>query len=142
MIDHSIRGIITQDFFKFVEEKNHEIVISTIVNEEIYKALPEKKEEILNFLKQLNNVTILSADNDSYNLALKYIKEGILTESHLNDLLHVAYATVSACDVIVSWNRKHLAKESKIQKINFCNIRNNYQSIIICTPQDFLNNSN
>jgi hypothetical protein len=66
------------------------------------------------------------------------VVEGILTHNHIDDLLHIAYATVYECDVIVSWNRKHIAKATKIQKINLCNIKNNYRSITICTPEDFL----
>ncbi|MDR1140128.1 MAG: hypothetical protein LBL62_00445 [Planctomycetaceae bacterium] len=76
----------------------------------------------------------------SNNLAWKYVTEGVLTHNHFDDLLHVAYATVHKCTMIVSWNRKHIAKPIKIQKLNACNLKNNYNAILIYTPEEFLIN--
>jgi hypothetical protein len=65
----------------------------------------------------------------------KYIEVGILNEKHFDDLLHVAYATIYKCDIVISWNRKHLAKVTTMQKINKFNLDNNLRMIIIDTPQ-------
>jgi hypothetical protein len=138
MLDDSVLGIITRKFFEIVNKNNYELVISPITDREIKDAPPEKKEDILIFLKQLNNLTELPIDNNSYSLAWNYVLDGILTPNHFDDLLHVAYATIYECDFIVSWNRKHIAKKSKIDKINIYNIKNNYRTIIVYTPHEFL----
>jgi predicted nucleic acid-binding protein len=138
MLDESERGIITKEFFDFVNEKNYELFISEIVNTEITDTTEKiKRETILSFLKTIE-VTIIPSNSESDNLAWNYITEGVLTYNHIDDLLHVAYATVHKCDMIVSWNRKHIAKPIKIQKLNKCNLKNNYQLISICTPKEFL----
>jgi predicted nucleic acid-binding protein len=137
MLDTSMRGIITKEFFNVATQNDHELVISEIVNLEIKDAELSKREQILYFLGTLNYQS-LPYTQESHNLAWNYVIEGVLTHNHIDDLLHVAYATVHNCDMIVSWNRKHIAKPSKIQKLNFCNIKNNYHSITICTPEEFL----
>jgi hypothetical protein len=137
MLDDSLRGIITQNFFELIKKNNYKLIISEIVDNEIKNTESTKRETILSFLKTME-VTRIQSNAESYNLAWNYIKDGVLTDNHIDDMLHVAYATVFGCDVIVSWNRKHIAKPIKIQKINFCNFRYNYRSITICTPQEFL----
>ncbi|MDR2756523.1 MAG: hypothetical protein LBC20_12530 [Planctomycetaceae bacterium] len=137
MRDNSTRGIVTSEFLKKVAQSNHSFIISEVVDFEIKDTTETQKEENINFLKKLNCQT-LPYSNESHNLAWTYIIEGVLTENHFDDLLHVAYATVYECDMIVSWNRKHVAKQSKIQKINACNIKNNYCAITIFTPAEFL----
>jgi predicted nucleic acid-binding protein len=120
-----------------MKQKNYELVISPIVEHEINDTELVKKETILSFMETIK-LTKIPFNNDAYNLAWNYIADGILTYNHLDDLLHVAYATINECDVIISWNRKHLAKNSKVQKINLFNITNSYSSISIFTPQEFL----
>jgi hypothetical protein len=137
MFNNPELGNITREFFDFITQNNHELVISEIVENEIELAEITKREQIISFLKTLN-ITKLSKNNEIYNLSQEYINNKILTSNHLDDLLHISYATLSYCDVIVSWNRKHIAKESKIQQINLCNLKNNLHTVIICTPQDFL----
>jgi hypothetical protein len=88
-------------------------------------------------MKQLEFTKIPYCDESNI-LAWKHVTENILTRHHFDDLSHVAYATVHECDMIVSWNRKHIAKQSKIRKLNLCNIKYNYRSITICTPKEFL----
>ncbi|MDR0608803.1 MAG: hypothetical protein LBG58_01710 [Planctomycetaceae bacterium] len=134
--DHSQRGIITKEFFKEVSKNNHQLVISEIVNTEITDN-KAKRESNLSFLSTIN-YKLLPYSDESYYLAWTYVFGGVLTHNHLDDLLHIAYATIFECDVIVSWNRKHIAKPIKIQKINVCNLKNNYKMIAIYTPEEFL----
>ncbi|MDR1269040.1 MAG: hypothetical protein LBK82_05915 [Planctomycetaceae bacterium] len=139
MLDDSSLGIITRRFFDVVTQYNCELVISEVVENEINETKANKREAIFYFLSTLNVMTI-PYDDRSNNLAWKYVIEGVLTDNHIDDLMHVAYATVYECDAIVSWNRKHIAKQSKIQKLNLCNLKYNYRSITICTPQEFIDN--
>jgi hypothetical protein len=137
MLDNSGRGVITKKFFEAVNNNNCELIISEIVNNEIVDAEISKKDAILFFLDTLK-YTLIPYNQKSYDLAWNYVFDGILTHNHIDDLLHVAYATVHECDMIVSWNRKHIAKPIKIQKINACNLKNNYNVIAIFTPEEFL----
>jgi predicted nucleic acid-binding protein len=140
MLDGSALCETTRSFFDAVNQENYELVISPIVANEIDNAEIEKKEAILYFLNSLNALTRLEYTDEAYRLAENYYTEGVLTYNHMDDLLHMAYATVYNCDVIVSWNRKHLANPLKMQKLNRCNEAQGYGSIVVCTPQHFINN--
>jgi predicted nucleic acid-binding protein len=137
MRDDRPRGIITREFLKRVAENNYNLIISEVVDFEVKDTDAIKREENLDFIKNLN-CRVLPYSLESHNLASTYVREDVLTENHFDDLLHVAYATVHQCDMIVSWNRKHIAKQAKVQKINACNIKNNYHAIAIYTPEEFL----
>jgi predicted nucleic acid-binding protein len=138
MLDESERGNITKEFFEFTILNESDFFISEIVENEIKHTTEKlKRDVILRFINNLN-YTLLPYSEESHYLAWKYVQDGVLNDNHIDDLLHVAYATVYQCDVIVSWNRKHIAKLSKIQKLNSCNIKNNYPLIAIYTPEEFL----
>jgi hypothetical protein len=137
MLDDSERGMITREFFEFAIQKNCEFVISEVVDTELEDSKKRKGNTILQFVETLN-CHDLPYSKEAHQLAENYLKDGVLTSNHLDDLTHVAYATVQKCNVIVSWNRKHIAKMSKIQKLNACNLKNNYPIIAIYTPQEFL----
>jgi hypothetical protein len=137
MLDDSERGKRTKDFFKYVLQYNHQLILSEIVKGEIDDAEEHKKVTILRFLNTLTPL-YLPHNKEAHHLAAQYINERILTDNHIGDLLHIAYATVYGCDIIISWNRKHIARQSKIKKINACNLKNNYGIIEIYTPEEFL----
>jgi hypothetical protein len=138
MLDNPDLGAITREFFELAIQKNCQFVISEVVNKEIDDTPTEKKRKTILLLLETLNCVLLPYSEESQNLAENYVKDGILTTKHLDDLMHIAYATVFDCDMIVSWNQKHIAKPIKIQKINDCNMKNNYAMIAIYTPEHFL----
>jgi hypothetical protein len=50
----------------------------------------------------------------------------------------VALATVSAVDVLVSWNFKHIVNLGRIRLFNAVNLEQGYGVIEIRTPQEVL----
>jgi len=69
---------------------------------------------------------------------LNYIRSGVVTEKSLNDALHVAISTVSGCDLIVSWNFKHIVHFDKVPKYNAVNTLNGYKHIGIYSPLEVI----
>jgi predicted nucleic acid-binding protein len=67
-------------------------------------------------------------------LAAKYIEDGVLSQNHYNDCLHLAYATVYECDALVSWNFKHLVRASTVKGARTVNSTNRYGEIGIVSP--------
>ena len=108
-------------------------MISPITIDEIDDATEEIKVKIANFIEN-KKITKLPINENTVNLAKRYVKAGILSEKHFEDLLHIAYATLAECDAVISWNRKHLAKQATMQKVNKFNLDNNLRMIIIETP--------
>ncbi|MDR1963304.1 MAG: hypothetical protein LBQ50_05960 [Planctomycetaceae bacterium] len=51
--------------------------------------------------------------------------------------MHIAYADVSRCDYVISWNMKHIVRPKTISGVNNVNFHNNFNQINIATPQLF-----
>ena len=58
----------------------------------------------------------------------------MLKEKSYDDCLHIAYAVIHHCDVIVSWNFKHLVNFRTIDKVKIVNAINRYKEISIISP--------
>jgi len=54
-------------------------------------------------------------------LANLYIKDKIIPEKKKEDALHIAISTVYDCDILLSWNFKHLANIKKQITVNSVN---------------------
>ena len=50
--------------------------------------------------------------------------------------MHVALATVSRADMVVSWNFKHIVHFDKIRGFNAVNLREGYLPIEIRSPKE------
>ncbi|MDR1485573.1 MAG: hypothetical protein LBT09_12210 [Planctomycetaceae bacterium] len=137
-IDDSERGIITKQFFEIAERTGVELVISPIVQAEINEAKPEKQDMIMALIELLP-LTKLNESTKAEMLAKQYVFAGILNENHIDDLNHIAYAVLSDCDYIVSWNMKHLANQRTILRVHKYNSENKIPKIIIVTPKQLIN---
>ncbi len=69
-------------------------------------------------------------------LALKYLHEGVLGESHWVDAQHIAIATIARVDVLVSWNFKHVVNLQRIHGYNSVNLKAGYPLLEIRTPRE------
>ena len=127
---------MTRAFYQFVEERSneYELVISPVVDLEVRNCPGEKKFRLLALIDRMNFVQ-LPENREALDLANTYVEYNVRTERYIRDLTHVAYATVSRCDFVVSWNMKHLANPRTIVRANAVNRLKNYCSISIVTPQ-------
>ena len=73
-----------------------------------------------------------------FGLADAYVAHGVVGPGSLADALHVAMATVSGVDVLVSWNFKHIVNLGRIRLFNAVNLEQGYGLIEIRTPQEVL----
>jgi hypothetical protein len=75
-------------------------------------------------------------DEEVRRLAEAYIEEGVLSRKHINDLLHLAIATVNGLNAMTSWNLQHLVKMRTFTLANAVNRGNGYHEILIFTPEE------
>ena len=75
---------------------------------------------------------------DAKELADAYVAHGVVGPGSLADALHVALATVSAVDVLVSWNFKHIVNLGRIRLFNAVNLEQGYGLLEIRTPKEVL----
>ena len=69
-----------------------------------------------------------------------YLTNGIVSPKYRADAQHVALATVSRCDIIVSWNFKHIVNFRRIPMYNAVNILRGYSDIAIYSPREVTEN--
>src|ERR1039457_542672 len=127
----------SQAFFALVRTGYFTLCVSEVVHQELSVA-PEKVNEL--FQELLPTAQLLDIGPDALELQQAYILEGILTEKWYDDALHVALATVAECDVIVSWNFKHIVNFRKIPLFNAVNVLSGYRQIAIHSPLQVINN--
>ncbi len=122
-------------FFKQVKNKQFYLVTSAVVQAEIQVAPKEVKEcfnEILAYAE------VIEITEEALKLRDAYLASNIVTEKYSNDALHVSLATISRCDVIVSWNFKHIVHFEKIPLYNAVNVLQGYNQISIYSPLEVI----
>lgn len=126
---------ITKEFFRFTGERKseYELCISPVGVSEIENSPEPKRSQFVDFIRH-QNILILPDSEDALILADLYVEAKVLSEKHLRDLSHIAFAVVYRCDYIVSWNMKHFVKPKTISGVHAVNLANNYMSPFIVTP--------
>ena len=115
----------------------YDVFISPVVFGELVEC-PEPKQSKMYEKLALLKLVELPATDEVKVLAAEYIKHGVLSEKNLNDCLHIAYAVVNGCDVVISWNFRHIVKFKTIDKVKVVNAINRYKEIIIVSPTMFV----
>jgi len=118
-----------QDFM----DGKYELFISPIVMDELGKCSEPKKTKLYQKLKSIQ-FKDLQETEEIETLAQEYINRGVLKEGSFDDCLHIAYAVVYGCDIIVSWNFKHLVNFKTIHNVKIVNAIHHYREICIVSP--------
>jgi predicted nucleic acid-binding protein len=129
----------TRLFLSEIDAGRFTLVTSAVVEAEIEPA-PEQVRELFAHYEAIAEIAPVM--EDALSLQQHYIQAGVVTPKSLNDALHVALATVSACNLIVSWNFKHIVHFDKIPKYNAVNTLNGYGSIGIFSPLEVIDYGN
>ena len=129
----------TKQFFNEVDAGRFVLVTSAVVETEIEPA--SERIRIL-FTKYAQSAIIADVSKEALELQRSYIGSGVVSEKSLDDALHVAIATVSECDLIVSWNFKHIVHFDKIPKYNAVNVLKGYSHIGIYSPLEVIQYGN
>jgi len=115
----------------------HDIFISPVVIDEIENCDEPKRSHMFERLEQIQ-FQILTRTDEVVRLSDEYIAGCVLKEKNYADCLHIAFAVVYNCDIIVSWNFKHLVNYKTINKVKIVNAINHYKEIIIMPPSMLL----
>jgi hypothetical protein len=77
---------------------------------------------------------LLSIDERGIELASCFVDLGILRQKSFDDCQHIAAAIISACDVIVSWNFRHIVNYKTMQGVKAVTALEGYNDLLIYTP--------
>jgi len=108
------------------------VVLSVVLDAETEKSR-ERVQAFLNSLPK-SQVKRVMPTVESDALAQHYIDAKVISDTHMNDCIHVALATLEA-DGIVSWNLRDMIKRYK--KYNSVNLSQKYRKIVIRTPDKY-----
>jgi predicted nucleic acid-binding protein len=125
----------SKEFFNGVRDGRFQLVISASVEDEL-AAGPIQVREFLEDMLAYADLTEVT--EEAIALRRAYLSRGVVAEQYATDALHVAAATVAGCDVIVSWNFRHIVSFRRIPLYNATNALNGYNPIAIHSPLEVL----
>ena len=135
MFDEEFQSV-TRAFFAEVEAGKHIVLVSPITTRELRRS-PVAVQEFLASLSpeclEMIQFTVEMAE-----LRDAYLSARILGEKWGDDAAHVAAATVSRADLIISWNFRHLVKWEKIRRFNAVNLSVGYPMVTIHSPRELV----
>ena len=111
-----------------------------VLSELTLQELDQAPSAVRNVLTRIPEafLEVLSVSLDANELASAYIAEGLLAETKRADAVHIAVATLSKVDVLVSWNFKHIVNLDRIHGYNSVNLRRGFQLLEIRSPWEVL----
>ena len=86
----------TQEIWELFKKGQYDIYISDVVVYEINQCSREKRKILLDYLDQIE-YTIIETDEDTVELAEKFIDLGFIKRSSYDDCRHIAAAILSGC---------------------------------------------
>jgi len=114
-----------------------EIVISELTVRELDKCQQPKLQFLLEKLNEFDYQFLEICEDDKI-LANHYLRNAVLTEKSIDDLLHIAIATLNDCRYIISWNFKHFVNPKTIHAVSAINKMINLPEIYIVSPSMML----
>jgi predicted nucleic acid-binding protein len=143
-VDTSVIGGCEDEEFSAVSRRlwskfragEYTLVISDLTMQEIEGAPANVRRHLEDV--PASHQALVTVGEEVKELADAYLARGVVGRGSLADALHVALATVSAVDVLVSWNFKHIVNLGRIRLFNAVNLEQGYGLIEIRTPQEVL----
>ena len=127
----------TIPIFERISRGEFILIYSTITQEELENAPTQVKTLVRNLKMEFTEYVELNAE--AIELATWYIQENVVGKTSFADCLHIALATLSKADYLVSWNFKHIVNIQRIKGYNFVNLKKGYAQLEIRSPMEFEN---
>jgi predicted nucleic acid-binding protein len=123
----------TKKLWEKIKAGEFEVFISPVVVAEINDCHEPKRAYMREELSAIPH-TVLKKTDEVANLANQYVAAKILRQKDYNDCLHIAYARVYDCDMLVSWNFQHLVNYKTIAGVRSVNSLAGYDETRIYPP--------
>ena len=86
----------------------------------------------------LKNCGFLDITPEAVELAGRFIEQKAIPKQAVEDALHVAVATVSGMDYLLTWNFKHIANAAMRANVELVCRLNGYEPPVICSPMELM----
>lgn len=123
----------TRKLWNSIHAGKYEAFISPVTIAELMNCAEPKRSALLERLGDIDYVELPETEEVT-DLATQYLKAEILRPKSFDDCQHIAYACVHGCDMIVSWNFKHMVNYKTISGVKSVNALAGYREMPIYTP--------
>ena len=128
----------TKRLWEILKDKElYEVYISDIVKMEIGKCQEEKLAILIDYLYDME-YNIIETNENIVELAEKIIDFGILKQKNMDDCKHIAAAILAECDIITSWNFKHIVNVKTVRGVKVLTTLEGYKDLLIYPPSVLL----
>jgi hypothetical protein len=125
---------ITRDWWD-MRHADFDLFVSELVIEESAAGDPAVARRRLELL---SDIPILSMNSGILSLAEALVDQGPVPSTAAADALHIAFATLYACDYLVTWNCRHIANAQVERAARRLASRFGFELPTICTPEELM----
>ena len=125
---------VTQEWWQARREK-FDLYVCQLVEQEISSG---DTEAVSKRQQALTSCSFLDITNEAVKLANKLIEQNAIPKQAAEDALHIAVATVSGMDYLLTWNFKHIANAALRANVELVCRLNGYEPPVICSPMELM----
>lgn len=125
----------SRPFFEQVRLGRFVLMTSALVEDELAGAPPQVSQFFTDLIGLMEWVEVTP---EAESLQRAYLEAGVVSERSAEDALHVALATTGRCDVLVSWNFKHIVHRDRGPRYNAVNLLRGYPAVEIRPPAEVI----
>jgi PIN domain len=125
---------VTQEWWQH-RRPNFDVYVSQLVAQEIISG---DAEAVSKRQQAVTDCVYLDITPEAVNLAEKLIKQKAIPRQAAEDALHIAVATVSGMDYLLTWNFKHIANAALRVDVELVCRLNGYEPPVICSPMELM----
>lgn len=130
---------ITRKFWEAAKAHKFFLYLSDVTLEELLRCPEPKRSVLFDFLREVTYTKIVSTECEGFESLTKAISDtGILPKRSVADISHIAAAIHARCDVIASWNFKHMSNRRTVSGVRTVALQNSCGSIDIMTPEQIM----
>jgi len=115
-------------------------VYSDLTERELSNA-PQRVQDYFNQLDR-RYMERIEVSREGFTLGRTYVDEKVVGPTSFDDCVHIATATLSKVDILVSWNFKHIVNIFRIRGYNSVNLRLGHPTLEIRSPKDVVGYEN
>jgi predicted nucleic acid-binding protein len=116
-----------------IKDGEYVVVLSELTFAEIDSCTEPKRSFMRSMLADISS-NYVDQSPEAERLSVLYFELGGLPPKSRNDAMHIAIATAHSCDIVLSWNFKHIVNLRAMTAVDAVNMREGYQAIRILSP--------
>jgi len=127
----------TEQVWREIKEEGYSVHTSQVLFDEIKACGQPKRGKMEGSMEEIKYVLHENTE-EIKRLGKTLITECRLPDETANDMLHLAHAITSGCNVVLSWNFHHMVNKALIPKFKEVSLKFGYNDIDILSPIKFL----